>query len=113
MPQLPPDLHEEIVNLIPGGRLLSVMMEEDEAIGVGLGVMDPPFFGLFDLVTRHDMRRQGYGSGLVHAMLAWAASHRGKQAYLQVVQANETARRLYEGIGFRKAFEYWYRVLEE
>jgi ribosomal protein S18 acetylase RimI-like enzyme len=32
------------------------------------------------------------------------------KAYLQVMQSNVAAMQLYEGLGFRAAYSYWYRV---
>lgn len=112
---LPPEksrIHEEIVSLIPGDVLFCAIVEEEETIAVGLGVMAFGFFGMFDLVTRTEFRKRGYGTKLVRAMLFWATAHDANRAYLQVVGTNQAARNLYQGLGFQKTFDYWYRVLD-
>jgi ribosomal protein S18 acetylase RimI-like enzyme len=45
--------------------------------------------------------------GLLHRAQEHGAAH----AYLQVVQSNAPARRLYEKLGFSEAYPYWYRAL--
>jgi N-acetylglutamate synthase len=112
---LPPEkarIHEEIVSLIPGDVIFSAIVEEEETIAVGLGVRAFGFFGMFDLVTRAEFRKRGYGTKLVRAMLLWAAAHNADRAYLQVVGTNRAAQNLYLGLGFQKTFDYWYRVLD-
>jgi GNAT superfamily N-acetyltransferase len=43
-------------------------------------------------------------------MLQWAREHGATQAYLQVVQRNTPARRVYTKVGFQEAYRYWYRI---
>jgi GNAT superfamily N-acetyltransferase len=43
-------------------------------------------------------------------MLGWAQENGARHAYLGVVELNSPARRLYDKLGFREAYRYWYRV---
>jgi RimJ/RimL family protein N-acetyltransferase len=43
-------------------------------------------------------------------LLARAADAGAHTVYLQVVEANSAARRLYDGLGFAAAYRYWYRM---
>ena len=77
---------------------------------VGLAVVDGPWVGLFDIAVDPESRRDGLGSRISRAMLAWAAGEGAERAYLQVTAANEAALALYGKIGFRTVYPYWYRT---
>lgn len=76
----------------------------------GLGVRTGDAYGIFAVVTRPDLRRQGHGGALVAAMLSAARRDDARSAWLQVGQGNAPARALYEGLGFATSYGYWYRV---
>jgi ribosomal protein S18 acetylase RimI-like enzyme len=90
-------------------RYLTVV-EGDEVLACGLAVLERPWAGIFDIVTREDRRGRGHGTRVMRALLAWARSNGATRAYLQVMKQNEPALRLYERLGFREAYAYWYRV---
>ncbi|WKK72927.1 GNAT family N-acetyltransferase [Rathayibacter oskolensis] len=62
--------------------------------------------GLFALATRPDVRRRGHASAVVRTLLEQA---RGERFWLQVLEGNAGARRLYASLGCREAswYEYW------
>ncbi|HMP41173.1 MAG TPA: GNAT family N-acetyltransferase, partial [Roseiflexaceae bacterium] len=64
----------------------------------------------FDVVTESPLRARGYGRRLMHGIMAWAARRGASHTYLQVVETNLPARRLYASLGFSEAYPYWYRV---
>jgi N-acetylglutamate synthase len=103
--------HEQILSRIPGMRLLASMTDGGHAVACGLGVLQDDLFGLFDVVVDPLRRSRGHGTHLVSAMVNWAIVRKAGLAYLQVTQANTPARRLYERLGFRDRYRYWYRVL--
>ncbi len=76
----------------------------------GLGVRTDQDYGIFAVVARPDLRRQGHGRALVAAMLTAARRDGACVAWLQVGQENTPARALYEGLGFATSYGYWYRV---
>lgn len=76
----------------------------------GLGVRTGDAYGIFAVVARPDLRRQGHGRALVAAMLMAARREGARSAWLQVGQDNAPARALYEGLGFATSYGYWYRV---
>jgi GNAT superfamily N-acetyltransferase len=106
-------IHETMLQRIPGTRLLASFSERTEVVATGLGVLDRDCFGLFDLVTAPTCRKRGYGAALVMAMLSWAWERGSEHAYLQVVETNTPARCLYEKLGFRELYRYWYRAPAE
>jgi ribosomal protein S18 acetylase RimI-like enzyme len=72
--------------------------------------MQEGFFGLFDIVIDVGQRRQGHGERLVRDLLTWGKRQGACRAYLQVMLNNPPALRLYEKLGFREEYRYWYRV---
>jgi len=108
-------IHFQMLMAIAGARLCALVEAKGHdgapgAAACGLGVLDEGLFGLFDLLTAPALRRRGYGTALVMGMLAWAQAQGARQAYLQVMLNNGAARALYERMGFREAYRYWYRV---
>jgi len=81
----------------------------DDAIAAGLGVVDGASVGLFEIVVDPARRRRGHGRELTLTLLGWGRSRGAERAYLQVVSGNEPAISLYESLGFRHAYTYWYR----
>jgi GNAT superfamily N-acetyltransferase len=102
--------HASILRAIAPRRAFAILHAGSCPVAAGLAVADPPLLGLFDLVTAPEARRRGFGERLVRGLLAWGLREGCENAYLQVMDANETARRLYERLGFEDAYPYWYRV---
>ena len=86
-----------------------VIHREGSAVACGLAVAQGEYVGLFDLTTHVHHRRQGIGTRLVDILLNWGSERGARSAYLQVMLANENAVSLYEKLGFREAYRYWYR----
>ncbi len=103
-------VHRQILQAIPARRFLASLSASGQTVACGLGVLENGFFGLFDLITDPDQRRKGHGTRLVSGMLRWAQENGAAQAYLQVMEENLAARRLYARFAFQKVYEYWYRV---
>lgn len=103
-------LHRQILEGISLPLLFAAISEGDAWRACGLGVLQGDLFGLFDIITHPDHRRRGWAGRLIAGMLAWAARRGAVLTYLQVIDANRPARRLYERIGFRDAYWYRYRV---
>jgi GNAT superfamily N-acetyltransferase len=116
---LPPEgaaLHRAILRGIPGQLGLWV---SDGAPGpapacelassCGLAVHEAELVGLFDIITAPARRRQGHGRAVVDALLRWGLSQGASYGYLQVTADNDTAQGLYERVGFRPLYRYWYR----
>lgn len=56
---------------------------------------------LESIAVRPDVRRQGAGTVLLHAVLTWAAQHGARRLALEVRAGNAPALRLYENFGLR------------
>ena len=106
------DVHLRMLREIKGRCAFAVERREGRAACVALAVLVEGRLGLFDVATSTQSRRQGLASGLCGKLLAWGLECGAHSAYLQVVAANTPAVRLYEGMGFREAYHYWYRVAD-
>jgi N-acetylglutamate synthase len=104
------ETHIKILNLVPNHSLFTMREHEGRVVSCGLGVIHDKCFGLFDIVTDPQVRNQGHGTELLRAMLSWAKGKGAEHFYLQVVANNVSAIRLYEKLGFRRLYCYWYRV---
>ena len=99
-----------LLGLIVPPRCFILLHHEGETVAAGLAVAERGHVGLFDGVTAPRARRQGFGTQLVLQMLGWGKASGAGRAYLQVMLDNTPARHLYDRLGFREAYRYWYRV---
>jgi ribosomal protein S18 acetylase RimI-like enzyme len=76
---------------------------------IGLGVMVDDHLALFMMRTEPPARRQGLARAVAATLAAWGADQRATEAFLQVHPSNAPAIALYESLGFKKQYEYWYR----
>jgi ribosomal protein S18 acetylase RimI-like enzyme len=97
-----------LANIALPARYVAVS-DHGEVVACGLGVVEAPWVGLFDIGTREDSRRRGHATAVVRSILGWARDAGAQRAYLQVMADNTPAVRLYEKLGFREAYRYWYR----
>ena len=105
------ETHRRMLEAIVGQRLLALGCHEGRPVCCGLGVLEEGFFGLFDIVTSPAHRGQGHATALISAMLGWARDRGAQTAYLQVMESNLAARRLYARLGFQRLYGYWYRIM--
>ena len=91
-------------------KCLVSVIRDGKTVGVGLGVAEGEYIGLFDLVVDSAWRRSGLGALIVENLLRWGKRQGATTAYLQVLSDNDPAIRLYENMGFLEAYRYWYRM---
>lgn len=102
-----------MLRAISGLSCYAMLKEGTNTVAVGLAVVERKHVGLFDIVTAETYRRRGYARQLILDLLLWAKQQEATTAYLQVMFNNTPALRLYEGIGFREIYQYWYRVKDQ
>jgi len=88
----------------------ATIIEDGAVVAVGLGVAGQGYVGLFDIVTDAHYRNRGLGRRLVLNLLRWGRAQGASRGFLQVVPENTPAIRLYQSIGFREVYPYWYRA---
>ena len=84
-------------------------IEKEKCIGCGYGVIEKGTIGLFDIIVKKEFRGNGYGKEIVETLLAKAMEKGIKEAHLSVVNDNTVAKALYEKLGFKEIYKYWYR----
>lgn len=100
------------------GRMLAVLGDralgaahrvDGRTVGVGFGVLDRAWMGIFGMATAPEHRRRGVATDVLLA-LRRAAHERGvERSYLQVEPANGAAIGLYEAQDFEISHRYHYR----
>ncbi|PTM59027.1 GNAT family N-acetyltransferase [Desmospora activa] len=98
-----------LLSIIPQTCFLA-LYHKQEIIACGMGVLEEGYFGIFNVVTAINHRKQGVGEQLLLHLLKWGKENGANRAYLQVVQNNEAAIKLYMKLGFQTAYQYWFRV---
>lgn len=102
---------EQLSAIVPQACFASIE-RDGEIIAVGLGVCEEGWLGIFDVVVSQAQRRNGHGERIVRGLMQWGASHGADRAYLQVLETNTPARRLYDRLGYQPLYRYWYRRLD-
>lgn len=93
-----------------GDRALGAMRTADGRVaGVGFGVLDGGWLGIFGMATAEAYRRRGLATDTVWALRAAAGTRGVERAYLQVETDNAAAIALYAGLGFQISHGYHYR----
>ena len=92
--------------------LCATVYVDKKAIACGLGVLEQGYVGLLDIVVKEEYRGCGFGRVLCRSLLEKAKEKGATIGYLQVVDSNEVAKKLYESLGFEDVYSYWYRVKE-
>ena len=93
------------------GCVFAVEYLEGVPRSCGIGVISSEQIGLFAVATDPAHQRKGLANRLCAKLLDWGREQGATGAYLQVVQSNVRAMRMYENLGFKPAYHYWYRVL--
>ncbi|MFW9926695.1 MAG: GNAT family N-acetyltransferase [Candidatus Thorarchaeota archaeon] len=84
-----------------------------EPAGVGFGVVEDKWLGLFNIAVHPSMRGRGVAVALNTALAQWGNQRGARSAYLQVESENLPALKLYSKLGFEHAYTYWYRKLDD
>lgn len=103
-------LHDRMLSQIPSQVGYATIGRVGRVVACGLGVVQDGWLGIFDVVVDEGERRRCHGERLMCGLLAWGREAGAERAYLQVMLSNVGALSLYRKLGFRQAYQYWYRV---
>lgn len=106
-------IHHEIVpnmfKAIPKRTIVAKIMKDKLMVASGLGILDRNDLGLYAIYTHPDYRGRGYARAICNAVLGKGKSMGATYSYLQVVKNNSKAVSLYESLGYRLEYSYWFR----
>lgn len=92
------------------GRVITVRKKVDgKTVGCGYGAIEREYIGIFDVIVDKNERGKGYGRDIMNGILNAASQVKVKNAYLSVIVGNVAAENLYEKLGFKEIYCYWYR----
>ena len=100
----------QLLKLILPSHSFSLLQADGQPVACGLCVQQDGFIGLYDIVVAKEQRRKGYGRRMMEGLLAHGQRKGAKTSYLQVMLNNPPALQLYEDLGFKEVYQYWYRV---
>ena len=95
---------------IPKETLCASIVHNGKIVATGLGILDREYIGIYAIHVREDFRHKGYARQICTGLLKEGMNKGAEKAYLQVVQGNAPAHELYESLGFRHFYTYWFRV---
>ncbi len=106
-------VYRDIMKQMITPKCIVSVLHGEKTVAVGLGVLEEQYVGLFDIVVDPEYRRKDLGRLVVDQILGWGRSQGAETAYLQVLCENQPAISLYQNMGFREAYRYWYRMKGE
>ena len=104
--------------ILAGCPSLYALVRDDDGVPAAVGRLAIPprgsggpgdWGGLYCMATRPEVRRRGYGTRVLQALLQAGAAQGLNRYWLLVTAANHGARELYTAAGFREAGRYCYR----
>ncbi|MBN2016698.1 MAG: GNAT family N-acetyltransferase [Candidatus Cloacimonetes bacterium] len=96
-------------NIIPQTVYASYRIS-NQIVGCGLAVKQGDHIGLYDIIVDKEHRGVGLGYYIVTALMQWGKLKGASTSYLQVMLNNAVALHLYEKLGFKEQYQYWYRI---
>ena len=95
---------------IPKETICACVRQDGQIAATALGILDREYIGLYAVHVREDIRGRGTARSLCTALMTQGRKKGADKAYLQVVEGNIPAARLYESLGFSPLYTYWFRV---
>ena len=90
--------------------LAASIWENGRMSACGLGVMERDYVGLYDIYVDAACRRRGLGGDICTAIMQAGKAAGCHTAYLQCLQDNHGAIKMYDLLGYRRTYCYWFRT---
>lgn len=98
---------------IPKETICAYIEDQGQIIATGLGILDRDYIGIYAIHVHQDFRGKGYARQICTCLLTEGMKKGAEHAYLQVVEGNTAAEKLYQSLGFEQIYTYWFRVEPE
>jgi GNAT superfamily N-acetyltransferase len=101
---------DAILHKIAVPAVFASLYDGETPLALAIGAVAGRWFDLNAVATRPEARGRGLMRALIGEMAAWGRAQGASAGHLAVVAGNAPAERLYEGLGYREAYRYQYRV---
>ena len=101
---------EAIIRRIIPEKIFFTVKEDDQDVGVTLGVLERGNLGIYSLLVDPMKRRRSLGYSLMCYIEEWCINNSIHTIYLQVEQNNLAASKMYQKLGYRNLYSYHYRI---
>lgn len=88
--------------LMSENRIYLVAKENEEIVGFAGGMLNFPEMEIMNIVIKKTERRKGIGKILLEKLIEIANDRQVETIFLEVNEKNESARKLYEKVGFEE-----------
>jgi GNAT superfamily N-acetyltransferase len=105
-----PNLRDRIYRRVPSPHVFAMMVEGSDPVARVLGAVHGGLGWIYRMATAREHQRRGYATRLLNYLAEWTLANGAKTICLQLMAENAGARKLYEMAGFRKQYDYHYRV---
>jgi GNAT superfamily N-acetyltransferase len=102
-------VYHALLERLAGHAGFALLRVDGRAAAVGLGVLAPPWVGVFSMLTLPAQRGRRLGEAVLVGIARWAQGRGASRVFLQVESDNAPARRLYDRAGFVPRYAYHYR----
>lgn len=103
----------QMLHMIQNDTLYCRIEKDGKSIACASAVIERGYVTIVNVIVDEAHRGNGYGRWLCESLLSEAKKREADTAYLQVVQNNHIAATLYEKLGYKKLYSYWYRVKKQ
>ncbi len=101
---------ENILKKIEVDKVIASITIDNKIIGFGFGAIENDIVGIFDIFVNKQYRNNGYGRMIMNKLLYTVKKSKCSYSYLQVMNDNVIATKLYQSLGYKQYYKYWYRV---
>ncbi len=109
IPQKKVSIVSDIWNRITIDTYFCHLVQYDSIVCVGFIAQLQDFCGVYAVTVDPDKRHNGHGTQFMKELLLFASNRGVKTCYLQVETSNSPALGLYDNLGFKEQYQYWYR----